>query len=645
MAITAGPQDFLVAGYLSSEDDIRFGDGDHSYIKITLISEIPYSIEKNESPYDNKINFYVWNLQPMFTDDEKEDEITRRENIWNFLHNQIIIVRPTVDMEDGRIYYKGKFPELIKMNLDFDPLETNMVMVPKFSVNNTISSIRNKEDFEINLMEGKSIGKLTQPWPRESVDSPDAIIWEENGDLTVYGGIIDQCYSSASEIAFTAENGELKKILIRPENDRWYANQYTCEDLIFVEKIALNSELDKAKVMNNMPSLAELSDNSEKLILDKEKNKNLNENDLVSRLINVVAREKLYYKDVDLINFHTAMKSDGLVVLSGLSGTGKSQLALSYAKALQIPNENIGFIPVRPYWADDSDLIGFADTINSVYRPGDSGLVDLLIDAEKNPDQLYMVVFDEMNLARVEHYFSQFLSVLEMKSNSRKIKLYSKELEARMYNHEKYPASVSVKSNILFVGTVNTDESTYQFSDKVLDRSNVINLEMVPFFETSSAINTDNLIDTQSKNVTEIMVSKSIFDKFKNCSEANALTVDEKRMLWEIQQNLSDVDKNIGIGWRIVNQINDYLCNLPQNNALKKATALDMQLNQRVWTKIRGSEDQLKELLGSITSDGKFVKGRLESILDDHSNSSDFKISRKVIRRKVKELGVYGFTN
>lgn len=93
-----------------------------------------------------------------------------------------------------------------------------------------------------------------------------------------------------------------------------------------------------------------------------------------------------------------------------------------------------------------------------------------------------MVVFDEMNLARVEHYFSQFLSVLEMKPDSRKIKLYNKELESRMYNNEKYPSSITIKSNVLFVGTVNTDESTYQFSDKVLDRANVINLKMIPFF-------------------------------------------------------------------------------------------------------------------------------------------------------------------
>lgn len=99
------------------------------------------------------------------------------------------------------------------------------------------------------------------------------------------------------------------------------------------------------------------------------------------------------------------MKTDGMVILSGLSGTGKSKLVTEYATALKA---NIRFVPVRPFWADDSDLLGYADTVNNIYRPGDSGLIDTLIDAQDNDKSLFIVVFDEMNLARVEHYFSQF---------------------------------------------------------------------------------------------------------------------------------------------------------------------------------------------------------------------------------------------
>ena len=336
------------------------------------------------------------------------------------------------------------------------------------------------------------------------------------------------------------------------------------------------------------------------------------------------------------------MKGDEIVILSGLSGTGKSQLVQAYSEALGLPSTNIDFIPVRPYWADDSDLIGYADTVNSVYRPGDSGLVDILVnaekDAEKDPGNLYVIVFDEMNLARVEHYFSQFLSILEMKSGSRSIQLYNDELESRMYNKENYPASISIKNNVLFVGTINTDESTFQLSDKVLDRSNVIRLNMVPFYEESNQnFEATNMHDKEKR------VTLDKYEQFKKISLDKKLTKDEKKMLWKIQKCLSSADRNIGIGWRIVTQIDDYLSNLPQIESIDRSLALDMQLDQRVWTKIRGSEEQLRVLLGHGEGTA-FEKGQLEQILDEYSSSSNFEKSRETLRNKAKDLKLYGFT-
>ena len=193
----------------------------------------------------------------------------------------------------------------------------------------------------------------------------------------------------------------------------------------------------------------------------------------------------LYYTVKDLINFHTAVKSSPLVILSGLSGTGKSQLVWCYAKALGLEKESLKMIPVRPNWSDDSDLIGFVDSMHSVYRPDDAGFVNTLIEASKaeNQDKLYLICFDEMNLARVEHYFSQFLSILEMPEQNRFLKLYAKEYETRLYNVDKYPSSVKIGNNLRFIGTVNMDESTFHFSDKVLDRANVIQLDLVPYTE------------------------------------------------------------------------------------------------------------------------------------------------------------------
>ncbi|WP_354631330.1 McrB family protein [Levilactobacillus brevis] len=589
-----------------------------------------------------RINYRIClsNLKNIFVDDESESEVVRKEHIWDFLKDKVIILRPSVKLDRDKIFYKGNSPILIKKNPGFDANVPHLVMIPVFSVNNTNLNISNKNDFETSLRNQKSIGILNQPWSHEKDDIPDAIIWNSGEQLTLYGGISEQSVSY-SGMSFRFEDDEIKRIEIKSNNDIWYSQQYTTEDMdiLFIDKATLLG-LNKGE-----ESLSEINDENkgpQKAVEEMKKETEFEEVDLIQKLKYIVSKKHLYYRDEDLVNFHTAMKSDGLVILSGLSGTGKSQLVQAYSEALGLPSTNIDFIPVRPYWADDSDLIGYADTVNSVYRPGDSGLVDILVNAEKNQNQLYVIVFDEMNLARVEHYFSQFLSILEMKSESRSIQLYNDELEARMYNKENYPASISIKNNILFVGTINTDESTFQLSDKVLDRSNVIRLNMVPFYENAHE---DSNQKSESTNMHDKKqrVSLDKYEQFKKVSLNKKLTRDEKTMLWKIQECLSSVDRNIGIGWRIVTQIDDYLSNLPQIESVDRTVALDMQLEQRVWTKIRGSEEQLRGLLGS--NEGTvFEKGKLEQILDEYSNSSDFEKSREMLRNKAKDLKLYGFT-
>lgn len=116
-------------------------------------------------------------------------------------------------------------------------------------------------------------------------------------------------------------------------------------------------------------------------------------------------------------------------------------------------------------------------------------------------------------------------------------------------------------------------------------------------------------------------------------------------MLWDLHQAINKVDVNVGIGWRIVNQIDQYLMNLPVDvSTLSRASALDMQIVQRVLTKIRGSEDQVRELVGKTTNEGKHSNGNLEDILNSYENLSKFTQSRKIIERKSWELSIYGFT-
>ena len=85
----------------------------------------------------------------------------------------------------------------------------------------------------------------------------------------------------------------------------------------------------------------------------------------------------------DLYNFHTAMKSSNLVILAGMSGIGKSKLVQAYGESLGLTDKyQMTFIPVRPAWTDDADVIGYADTLNHVYRPGDSGVINALLECK-----------------------------------------------------------------------------------------------------------------------------------------------------------------------------------------------------------------------------------------------------------------------
>ncbi|WP_145110909.1 chromosome segregation ATPase-like protein [Cereibacter sediminicola] len=189
----------------------------------------------------------------------------------------------------------------------------------------------------------------------------------------------------------------------------------------------------------------------------------------------------LDYPDRTLRAFHTAMKVNDttqMTVLAGISGTGKSQLPRQYAAGM-----GIGFlqVPVQPRWDSPQDLMGFYNYIEGRFRPTDMARAMFALDAQNNPDavqnRLLMVLLDEMNLARVEYYFSDFLSRLESRpargkeenENLRK----DAEIELEIPKAEK-PTRIFPGYNLLFAGTMNEDESTQSLSDKVVDRANVM---------------------------------------------------------------------------------------------------------------------------------------------------------------------------
>jgi 5-methylcytosine-specific restriction protein B len=188
--------------------------------------------------------------------------------------------------------------------------------------------------------------------------------------------------------------------------------------------------------------------------------------------------------------FYAALKTKGFVILSGLSGTGKTKLAQLFAELL-CPCEKCQkgeghnvcdkcthlFLSVRPDWRDSKALLGYYNPLTERYES--TPLREFLLRAAKDYDQNksnaqpYFVILDEMNLAHVEYYFADFLSVLE---SGRDEKGWTKE-SLRLERIGNLP----LPPNLYIIGTVNIDETTYMFSPKVLDRAFTLEFREVDF--------------------------------------------------------------------------------------------------------------------------------------------------------------------
>lgn len=350
-----------------------------------------------------------------------------------------------------------------------------------------------------------------------------------------------------------------------------------------------------------------------------------------------MAKDKGFtYKESDIFNFHISLNTGNLVILCGMSGVGKSKLVELYAKALNLEEaldknkEELGdsgsglykIIPVKSSWTDDTDLIGYLDTINNLYRPADNGLIKILIEASNHLDRRYIICLDEMNLARVEFYFSQFLSVLEMEN--RYLQLYS--AAEKVYNATEFPSRIKIGHNVSFVGTVNIDESTFRFSDKVLDRANIIRLEANDFVDWYSELLKDEY---------EIEINEGEFTL--------SLVID---FLQNLNQEIQKIDSQKGFGYRVVNQIIEYLKQVKifKGKYIKINEAFEIQIIQKILPKIRGTKDVIGKLVGEYDGENLTNSIIFDNICKNYPELGAFINVKNELIRKAKELKYYEYT-
>lgn len=196
--------------------------------------------------------------------------------------------------------------------------------------------------------------------------------------------------------------------------------------------------------------------------------------------------------------FVVSLLTKPFVILTGLSGSGKTKLAQAFVQWICDDEKQYCLVPVGADWTNREPLLGYPNALtNSDYILPDSGVLQLMIRANNDPDRPYFLILDEMNLSHVERYFADFLSTME---SEKQIPLHAKESGLRVAvlssceGEEEtskdgiglIPSALSFPPNLFIIGTVNIDETTHMFSPKVLDRANTIefrisNTEMESF--------------------------------------------------------------------------------------------------------------------------------------------------------------------
>lgn len=312
----------------------------------------------------------------------------------------------------------------------------------------------------------------------------------------------------------------------------------------------------------------------------------------------------------ELANFYLAMTVSPLVILSGISGTGKSLLPRKFAK---LTGSGFNAIPVQPQWSDNSDLFGYVPTLSPT-KHIEGSMTKSLLDAKAQPEKLVIALLDEMNLAPVEHYFSDFLSVAETRSRASsggRVVTDALPIELPAIGPGVSDPYANLRGaylppNLRVVGTANMDESTHTFSPKVLDRAFTIELDD-PVLTDFASVTTAPGVATEIASLAQL-AKEMILD-------ANAISIQEARadsqplfehiagLLAEIQEILAPA--GIRFGYRTRDAILLYLHFWRKHDLadiMAGYAALDFCILQKILPKVIGSGDALSDALKNLTA-------------------------------------------
>jgi hypothetical protein len=286
-------------------------------------------------------------------------------------------------------------------------------------------------------------------------------------------------------------------------------------------------------------------------------------------------------------------------LLGGLAGSGKTQLAKSFGKWLgnnEEGKQRYLIVPVRADWTSPDPLFGFEDALGTPMGGRKSWNVPeplrFILEAAKEPNRLWLLVLDEMNIAHVERYFSDVLSGIE--SNEPVVPNVQRESDNNWRIAENSAEKIPLPKNLIIVGTVNIDETTYQFSPKVLDRAFTFEFRVQTDELTNSAVRPSSL--PAATNMSLDLLSQIASD-------------DEwhKQYLPSVEEIYNDVKELHGIlskigfefGHRSMYEILRFgvLCKL---SGMSDEETLDWSIMTKVLPRIHGSAQQLRDLFEEL---------------------------------------------
>ncbi len=354
------------------------------------------------------------------------------------------------------------------------------------------------------------------------------------------------------------------------------------------------------------------------------------ETEAIKRVEEYIAQCGFVYSPRVVRSFHTALKigdRSPLLVLAGISGTGKTQLPRLYADAL-----GIHFLPVavQPGWDSPQDLLGFYSHLENRFRPtpmlqalcqmdpymGSSTLkggqlqeLGKMWKETETSDQLLLVLLDEMNLARVEYYFSEFLSRLELRNSSGYNSDNPEDRKRAAFLMEGGPGAealhLHVGHNVFFVGTMNEDETTQALSDKVVDRANVLRFATPRKLQAAPQT-------AAVKNKQGARLSRAAWHGWIKAQGKMKPVAGRELGAWIDELNAALGLVNRPFGHRTASAITQYVAQYPSLTSEGQMDALADQVEQRVMPKLRGIDPSTRGGADCVDR----IKGIVEHLKD-----------------------------